>query len=172
MSENTSVQKPMKSPEEIENHPVGIYQKIYAVQRFMNRVPKTGNSPHAKYATIYATIDALFPLLHKYGLVCTSESNVRIEDNHVLYTFTTRVIDIESSGEDTNAHVQCTHLFDATQLAKSRDAGDYAQRVGALETYYRRYSLYSIFNMLTYDADGQPASRRETTVKPNNYMNR
>lgn len=165
MSENTSAQKPMQTPEEIEKSPVGIYQKIYAVQRFMNRVPKTGNSPHAKYATISATIDALFPLLHKFGLVCMSESNVRLQDNHVMYTFTTRIIDII-----TGEKVGSTHLFDATQLAKSRDAGDYAQRVGALETYYRRYSLYSIFNMITYDADGQPSNKREQTVKPTNYM--
>lgn len=165
MSENTSAQQSVRTPEEIENHPVGIYQKIYAVQRFMNRVPKTGNSPHAKYATISATIDALFPLLHKFGLVCMSESNVRLQDNHVMYTFTTRIIDII-----TGENVGSTHLFDATQLAKSRDAGDYAQRVGALETYYRRYSLYSIFNMITYDADGQPSNKREQTVKPTNYM--
>lgn len=165
MSENTSVQKTTQTPDEIEKRPVGIYQKIYAVQRFMNRVPKTGNSPHAKYATISATIDALFPLLHKFGLVCMSESSVRLQDNHVMYTFTTRIIDII-----TGENVGSTHLFDATQLAKSRDAGDYAQRVGALETYYRRYSLYSIFNMITYDADGQPSNKREQTVKPTNYM--
>ena len=165
MSDTTSEQKRAQTPEEIEARPVGIYQKIYAVQRFMNRVPKNGNSPHSRYATITATIDALFPLLHKYELVCTSESNVSLQDNHVMYTFTTRIIDII-----TGEHVDSTHLFDATQLAKSRDAGDYAQRVGALETYYRRYSLYSIFNMITYDADGQPSNKREQTVKPTNYM--
>lgn len=107
-----------------------------------------------KYVTLDVVIDMLNAVLPKYGLGFVQFPS----NNGEEYALTTRVF--HSSGE----WIEDTVSFSLTEISKANDT----QKLGASVTYFRRYTLSSIFGISTdEDVDGniETVQERPTTTK-------
>lgn len=121
-----------------ENSVVGIYKKMHLAKQEIGKAQKKATNPrfNSNYVDINGALDAIEPILYKHGLLLIQP----ITDNHVCSI----VIDIDS-GEKLESVLRLPDLQDA-------------QKVGSAITYYRRYTLLSLFSMQTEDDDGNKAS--------------
>lgn len=117
-----------------------------------------------KYVTLDVVIDMLNAVLPKYGLGFVQFPSNNGED----YALTTRVF--HTSGE----WLEDTVSFSLTEISKANDT----QKLGASVTYFRRYTLSSIFGISTdEDVDGNVETAQEkSSVKKqfnenNSYKN-
>lgn len=122
-----------------ENSVVGIYKKMHLAKQEIGKAQKKATNPrfNSNYVDINGALDAIEPILYKHGLLLIQP----ITDNHVCSV----VIDIDS-GERLESVLRLPDLQDV-------------QRIGSAITYYRRYSLMSLFCVQTQDDDdGNKAS--------------
>lgn len=121
--------------------------KMLAVQKDMKPIEKTDDNPFfkSKYFSIDTVISELKPILNKHGLVVTQPLS--------LEGLTTQVSDPES-GES---------MSWTTPLPQNPDP----QKQGAIITYFRRYSLVSLFMLQgENDDDGNSASGQNMGFRP------
>lgn len=121
-----------------ENSVFGIYKKLHLAKQEIGKAQKKATNPrfNSNYVDINGALDAIEPILYKHGLLLIQP----ITDNHVCSV----VIDVDS-GERLESVLRLPDLQDA-------------QKVGSAITYYRRYTLLSLFSMQTEDDDGNKAS--------------
>lgn len=126
------------TPTPQENSVVGIYKKMHLAKQEIGKAQKKATNPrfNSNYVDINGALDAIEPILYKHGLLLIQP----ITDNHVCSI----VIDIDN-GERLESVLRLPDLQDA-------------QKVGSAITYYRRYTLLSLFSMQTEDDDGNKAS--------------
>lgn len=126
------------TPTPQENSVVGIYKKMHLAKQEIGKAQKKATNPrfNSNYVDINGALDAIEPILYKHGLLLIQP----ITDNHVCSI----VIDVDS-GERLESVLRLPDLQDA-------------QKVGSAITYYRRYTLLSLFSMQTEDDDGNKAS--------------
>lgn len=121
------------------NSVVGIYKKMHLAKQEIGKAQKKATNPrfNSNYVDINGALDAIEPILYKHGLLLIQP----ITDNHVCSI----VIDVDS-GEKLESVLRLPDLQDV-------------QKIGSAITYYRRYSLMSLFSMQTQDDDdGNKAS--------------
>lgn len=121
-----------------ENAVVGIYKKMHQAKQEIGKAQKKATNPrfNSNYVDINGALDAIEPILYKHGLLLIQP----ITDNNVCSI----VIDVDS-GEKLESVLRLPDLQDA-------------QKIGSAITYYRRYTLLSLFSMQTEDDDGNKAS--------------
>jgi hypothetical protein len=121
-----------------QNSVVGIYKKMHLAKQEIGKAQKKATNPrfNSNYVDINGALDAIEPILYKHGLLLIQP----ITDNHVCSV----IIDVDS-GERLESVLRLPDLQDA-------------QKVGSAITYYRRYTLLSLFSMQTEDDDGNKAS--------------
>lgn len=127
----------MQTSQEVSN----IFKAICECKKDFLPLQKNKQGYGYKYVTLDAVIDMLNTVLPKHGLgfiqfpsTCDGE-----------YTLTTRVI--HESGE----WLEDTIKFDLTDISKANDT----QKLGASVTYFRRYTLSTIFGIAAdEDVDG------------------
>lgn len=109
-----------------------LYQKLHTIQSLELSVSKNGTNPHfkSKYPTLDNVIDVLTPHLNKNCLLVTHFAS--------WDTFTTRVVDTESW-----EHLDSTYAILWTT----------PQQKGSEQTYFRRYSMFALFNIPCEDDD-------------------
>lgn len=132
-----------------------IYTKLFNLQ-WRLKVWKDGKNPHFKssYVTLDNLLSVLLPMLEEEKLVAVHY----LEDNHLI----TEIKDIESWESIKSS-------FHITQ--------EDPQKIGSAITYWKRYSLGAIFNIITdIDDDGNSASttywksEATWTKEPKNYL--
>lgn len=126
------------TPTPQNNSVVGIYKKMHQAKQEIGKAQKKATNPrfNSNYVDINGALDAIEPILYKHGLLLIQP----ITDNHVCSI----VIDVDS-GEKLESVLRLPDLQDA-------------QKIGSAITYYRRYTLLSLFSMQTEDDDGNKAS--------------
>jgi hypothetical protein len=129
------------TPKLQQNSVVGFYKKLHLAKQEIGKAQKKATNPrfNSNYVDINGALDAIEPILYKHGLLLIQP----ITDNHVCSV----VIDIDS-GERLESVLRLPDLQDA-------------QKVGSAITYYRRYTLLSLFSMQTEDDDGNKASEQQ-----------
>ena len=126
------------TPTPQENSVVGIYKKMHLAKQEIGKAQKKATNPrfNSNYVDINGALDAIEPILYKHGLLLIQP----ITDNHVCSI----VIDVDS-GEKLESVLRLPDLQDA-------------QKIGSCITYYRRYTLMSLFSMQSEDDDANKAS--------------
>lgn len=121
----------------------GIKNKMFEIQQLRLKFPKTATGFHEnKFVPLDELWDKLVPELDSRELLVTH----RAEKD----TLTTYVTDLESGEE----------MYSAILFAEKLEP----QKMGSAITYYRRYNLNSLFNLMTEnDDDGNKASGNGVT---------
>ena len=124
--------------------------KILKIQTEIGVLSKTETNPFfkSKYMDINGLLAQLLPLLSKYK-VCVIQPVDVINDKNVL---TTIVMDSETSKEIVHSSIILPDIQDP-------------QKIGSAITYYRRYSLQSLFLLQAQDDDANLASTPSTPSK-------
>lgn len=120
---------------------MSLYSKLLELQKAIEPITKTETNPFYKsqYFDINALLAALKPELNKLGLVVLQP----LTNINGMTGIKTIVIDVES-GEK---------LEDSTYLTETEDP----QKLGSAITYFRRYSLQSLFALESQDDDANAA---------------
>jgi len=116
-----------------------IKEKIAAVQKGMGALKKDTEAYNYKYVTLDQIQEKMNPLLEKNGLLLTQPMSVS-EGRTVLFTRLQTIDDDE--------------LIEACMLLPDSIK---PQDLGSAISYFRRYSLLSLFNLVTEDDDGAKA---------------
>jgi len=121
-----------------------IYSKLLAVQNEITGVKKGSTNPFFKsqYFDVNALIQALRPVLQANKLVLIQPLVYR-EGKQLL---STQIIDVDS-GEIIESTMDLPTISDP-------------QKVGSIITYYRRYSIQSLFLLEAVDDDGETGAGR------------
>jgi len=124
-----------------------IYNKIKEVQQEIGKISKDKTNPFFKssYFDINNLLEQLLPLLKKHDLVLV-QPLTNIEGKPALKT-------IVSDGDET--------IEDTITLPDLQDP----QKMGSCITYYRRYSIQSMFALQAADDDGESAVGRTNKKK-------
>ena len=132
----------------------GLLKKIHKIKNEVGKISKDSKNPFFKssYTDINSLLEQIEPLLEKEGLILLQP----IRDNQVY----SEVIDLETGNS----------MFSALTLPEITDP----QKIGSAITYYRRYTLTSLFALQSEDDDGNLASDRKTvkmvTMKQGKYL--
>lgn len=127
----------MQTSQEVSN----IFKAICECKKDFLPLQKNKQGYGYKYVTLDAVIDMLNTVLPKHGLGFIQFPST----NEGEYTLTTRVI--HESGE----WLEDTIKFNLTEISKANDT----QKLGASVTYFRRYTLSTIFGIAAdEDVDG------------------
>lgn len=115
-----------------------IYQKLLSVQKEVGSIKKEETNPFfkSKYFDINGLLEVVKPVLTKYGLVLIQP----LTDNGLI----TKIIDSETG-----------------QIIESKvglPVNPDPQKMGAIITYFRRYSVQSLLALQAEDDDGNSAS--------------
>lgn len=126
-----------------------IYQKLLKVQDEVGAIKKGETNPFfkSKYFDINGLLEVVKPVLSKNNLVLIQPLNAR--------GLITKIIDSET-GESIESNIE---------LPTNPDP----QKMGAIITYFRRYSLQSLLALQAEDDDGNSASG-ENAPKSNAYQ--
>lgn len=129
-----------------------INQRMFNVQTKIGKISKGKENPFfkSKYADINDILDVLKPLLEEEELVVTQPLSME-EDRPVIRTIISS-LDVKENP-----------IISTMPLPEIQDP----QKMGSAITYYRRYSLQSLFLMQAEDDDGNKASGK-TTYKVKN----
>lgn len=121
-----------------------IYSKLLAVQNEITGIKKGSTNPFFKsqYFDVNALIQALRPVLQANKLVLIQPLVYR-EGKQLL---STQLIDVDS-GEIIESTMDLPTISDP-------------QKVGSIITYYRRYSIQSLFLLEAVDDDGETGAGR------------
>ena len=123
-----------------------LYKKLLAIQQEVGAITKDSENPYFKsfYFDVNGLLAELKPVLNKHGVVVL-QPLTNIDGKNALKTI---LIDQES-GET---------IEDKIILPDIQDP----QKMGSAITYYRRYSLQSMFLLQAEDDDGNSASEKKT----------
>lgn len=131
-----------------------LYKKLLNIQKEVGAITKDSSNPFFKssYFDINGLLTELKPLLNKEGLVVL-QPLTNIDGKLALETL---VID-EKSGDQ---------IKSVCVLPENTDP----QKLGSAITYFRRYSLQSLFLLQSEDDDGNNASNKsvKSSQKPQN----
>ena len=129
-------------------------QKLLELQKKLPVITKDMKNPYfkSKYADINAYIKEIKPIATAVGLVLLQTIDVLKENEGFVNVLKTQVIDPES-GEEITGRMLLPYVDDP-------------QKQGALITYYRRYSIQSLFFMQAEDDDGNSVSTPSNDGKP------
>ena len=118
---------------------IELYKKIDKIQKEIGKLAKKSDNPFfkSKYLELNDLTDALQPLLEKENLMLIQP----IERGSLI----TKVIDLESGDI----------FFSELELPQL----DNPQKIGSCITYYRRYTLKSMFQIQEIDDDGNLAAK-------------
>lgn len=125
---------------------LNIMSKMIAAMEEMKNPTKDTSAYKYKYATLDQVLSIVKPALFKQKLMLLQ----RVERDGEQYLLTTSVAD---ENEIVN--------LDMRPITFSGDA----QRDGSLETYYRRYSLMTVFGLAGEDDDGAATKKDESETK-------
>lgn len=116
--------------------------KLLKIQQEIKAIKKDETNPffHSKYFDINGLLEELKPILNSNGVIVLQPLGI-LEGKTVLQTI---VIDSDS-GEKTECAMLLPELSDP-------------QKMGSMITYFRRYSLQSLFLLQAEDDDGNKAS--------------
>ena len=129
-----------------------IKEKIAAVQKGMGALKKDTEAYNYKYVTLDQIQEKMNPLLEEQGLLLTQPMGVTTFGESSITTLYTEVLDIESDEKISSCMILPSNV-------KPQD-------LGSAITYFRRYSLLSLFNLVTEDDDGAKAQGTKSTKKP------
>lgn len=128
-----------------------LYKKLLNVQKEVGAISKDSENPFFKssYFDINGLLTELKPLLNKEGLVVL-QPLTNIDGKLALETL---VIDEESGDQIKSVCI----------LPENNDP----QKLGSAITYFRRYSLQSLFLLQAQDDDGESAKDTKKVVNRN-----
>ena len=136
------------------NKELTLFQKIGEVQQAIGKISKDKKNPFYKssYFDINGLLDVLMPELKKQGLVVMQPISCKIIDTAVVNSLMT----IISDGDK------------AVDYSMALPMNIEPQKLGSAITYYRRYSLQSLFCLSAEDDDanatkGTTPAKKETT---------
>lgn len=125
-----------------------IYDKLFKIQEEHNTFTKDAQNPFFKsdYQSLEGLMRELSPILTKHKLLVTHNTS----DAHICTT-------VRDMGEkEISAVSSCTPLPEGIE----------PQKMGAAITYFKRYNLGQIFNIVTdQDDDGNASSPKNTKGK-------
>jgi hypothetical protein len=128
----------------VVNKRAGLNAALAQIKKEISPVTKDGKNPHFKstFATLNAHIQAVEPILEKYGCVLTQPT--------VFDPRTGRNVQI----------TKITHTASGESDEASLDLGDHKdpQKLGSAITYFRRYTLAALLGMQAEDDDANYAS--------------
>jgi len=132
------------------NKELTLFQKIGEVQQAIGKISKDKKNPFYKssYFDINGLLDVLMPELKKQGLVVMQPISCKIIDTAVVNSLMT----IISDGDK------------AVDYSMALPTNIEPQKLGSAITYYRRYSLQSLFCLSAEDDDAN-ATKGTTPVK-------
>ena len=132
------------------NKELTLFQKIGEVQQAIGKISKDKKNPFYKssYFDINGLLDVLMPELKKQGLVVMQPISCKIIDTAVVNSLMT----IISDGDK------------AVDYSMALPMNIEPQKLGSAITYYRRYSLQSLFCLSAEDDDAN-ATKGTTPVK-------
>lgn len=131
-----------------------LLKKIQKVKKEVGKIAKDSENPFFKssYTDINSLLEQIEPLLNKEGLLLLQP----IRGNQVF----SEITDLETGST----------IFSALTLPEIADP----QKIGSAITYYRRYTLTSLFALQSEDDDGNLASNKETvkmvTMKQGKFL--
>lgn len=128
-----------------------LYKKIDKIQKEIGKLAKKSDNPFfkSKYLELNDLTDALQPLLEKEKLMLIQP----IERGYLI----TKVIDTET-GKEFISELELPPL-------------DNPQKIGSCITYYRRYTLKSMFQIQEIDDDGNLAAKPVEEKAPEKAKN-
>ncbi len=134
------------------NNEKTIYKKLLAVQKEVGGIKKAETNPFFKsaYFDINGLLEVLKPVLTKNNLVVMQPLQVRVDSN----VLSTVLIDVES-GEKIESNIIIPVNPDP-------------QKMGAIITYFRRYSLQSLLALQAVDNDANDTYTHSDTKSPAN----
>ena len=121
---------------------MNIKEKVAEIQKGMGTLVKDSKAYNYKYVKLEQIQEKMNPLLEKHKLVLTQPLKVT-DGRTILCTF------LESFGDNEKAEAIESHII-LPDNVKPQD-------MGSAITYYRRYSLLALFNLMTEDDDGKQA---------------
>jgi len=132
------------------NKELTLFQKIGEVQQAIGKISKDKKNPFYKssYFDINGLLDVLMPELKKQGLIVMQPISCKIIDTAVVNSLMT----IISDGDK------------AVDYSMALPMNIEPQKLGSAITYYRRYSLQSLFCLQASDDDAN-ATKGTTPVK-------
>ena len=132
------------------NKELTLFQKIGEVQQAIGKISKDKKNPFYKssYFDINGLLDVLMPELKKQGLIVMQPISCKIIDTAVVNSLMT----IISDGDK------------AVDYSIALPMNIEPQKLGSAITYYRRYSLQSLFCLSAEDDDAN-ATKGTTPVK-------
>ncbi len=132
------------------NKELTLFQKIGEVQQAIGKISKDKKNPFYKssYFDINGLLDVLMPELKKQGLIVMQPISCKIIDTAVVNSLMT----IISDGDK------------AVDYSIALPMNIEPQKLGSAITYYRRYSLQSLFCLQASDDDAN-ATKGTTPVK-------
>ena len=132
------------------NKELTLFQKIGEVQQAIGKISKDKKNPFYKssYFDINGLLDVLMPELKKQGLIVMQPISCKIIDTAVVNSLMT----IISDGDK------------AVDYSMALPMNIEPQKLGSAITYYRRYSLQSLFCLSAEDDDAN-ATKGTTPVK-------
>lgn len=113
-----------------------MYEKLLKIQGLKLKAVRDTKAYNYKYATLEQIWDMLQPILQEEGIVVTHSTI----DNKVC----TAIVD--DTGKE---------ITSCMPLPENLDP----QKLGSAVTYFRRYNLLQLFNIMVEDDDGESASR-------------
>lgn len=121
-----------------------LFTKLQQIQESFTAVKKNKQNPHFKntYIDINTLLQEVRPILQKHNILLIQPLTFR-EGKSILQT---RLTDMDS-GEEFISEIGIPDITDP-------------QKVGSAITYYRRYSLVTIFLLETLDDDGETGAGR------------
>lgn len=120
--------------------------KILKIQSEIGVLVKTETNPFfkSKYMDINGLLEQLLPLLEKYKLTVIQPLGATVKDEKPALV--TCIIDNETKTELIRTHMPLPDIQDP-------------QKMGSAITYYRRYSLQSLFLLRAEDDDANSSSQ-------------
>lgn len=127
-------------------------QKIREIQGKVGTIKKDKENPffNSAYFDINNLLEALTPLFQEQGLTVTQPLNSKADNEGKLQPVIQTIV-----SDDENSLV---YEFPLPKL-------DDPQKMGSAITYYRRYSLQSLFGLQAEDDDGNKASSGGSKTK-------
>jgi hypothetical protein len=159
----------------MSNIPFGIYEKLQKIQAEL-KVPKANFNSFGKYSYRSAEdiLEAVKPLLSKYGLVLILDDSVSEVGNRVYVYSEAKLYDTNPSPNLKNSNDYDDDCLSATGFARESETKkgmDDSQITGTASSYARKYALNGLFLIDdTKDADSDEyrneAKERQAQAKP------
>lgn len=155
--------------------------KIREVELRMLPIGRNAEGYGYSYPTLTLLLSHVNRALDELGLVWSAWADVEDIAGQPVPVFIVRVTDLASGQYRQSKHLYPKSTYVALNIPQPTQQGsrrkgnpDIAagQKVGAFETYCRRYSLVSILGIPIKDTDGQPASQAPRQPRSARYARR